>query len=108
MGRTREIVAVLLNNVWHSAIIDLWYANSRILWIKFKVSMVKFCVVVVYGPSEGDVEERDRFWNDMDRILDRVWNGYRLCILGDLNGRIEERMITAEEWWSSVLKGDCL
>ena len=42
---------------------------------------VKVCVVVRYGPIEGDVEERDRFWNDMDRTLDSVWNGYRLCIL---------------------------
>ena len=36
-------------------------------------------MVVEYGPSEGDGEERDRFWNDMDRIVDRVGNGYRLC-----------------------------
>ena len=27
----------------------------------------------------------------MDRILDRVGNGYRLCILGDLNGWIRDR-----------------
>ena len=33
-----------------------------------------------------------RFWNDMDRILDRVENGYRVCILGDLNGWIRDRM----------------
>ena len=32
------------------------------------------------------------FWNDMDRILDRVENGYRLCILIYLNGYIENRM----------------
>ena len=31
------------------------------------------------------------FWNDMDRTLDSVRNGYRLCILGDLNGWIEDR-----------------
>ena len=35
------------------------------------------CVVVGYGPSERDVEERDRFWNDMDSILHRVGNGYK-------------------------------
>ena len=29
--------------------------------------------------------------NDMDRTLDSVGNGYRLCILGDLNGWIEDR-----------------
>ena len=23
----------------------------------------------------------DRFWNDMDRTLDREGNGYRLCII---------------------------
>ena len=35
--------------------------------------------------------ERERFWNDMDRTLDKVGNGYRLRILGDLNGWIEDR-----------------
>ena len=50
---------------------------SRILFIKFRFSKVKVCVVVGYGPNEDD-EERDRFWNDMDRILDRVGKGYRL------------------------------
>ena len=46
---------------------------------------------------------------DMDRILDRVWNGYRLLVLGELANllllELEERMKMAEEWWSSVLKG---
>ena len=35
--------------------------------------------------------ERDRFWNEMDRILDGIGDGYRLCILGDLNGWIGDR-----------------
>ena len=30
-------------------------------------------------------EERERFWNYLDRIADRVVNGYRLSVLGDLN-----------------------
>ena len=48
-------------------------------------------MMVGYGPNEGDGEERDRFWNDMDRIVDRVGNGYRLCTLRDLNGWIGDR-----------------
>ena len=51
-------MGIILNDVWN------------------KVSV---CVVVGYGPNEGDDKERDRFWNDMDRILTSVWNGYRLC-----------------------------
>ena len=44
----------------------------------FKLLRVKVCVVLGYSLNEGDGEERARFWNNMDRILDRVGNGYRL------------------------------
>ena len=65
-------------------------------------------------PNEGNGEERERFWNDLEKIVDRVRNRYRLCVLGDMNGWIgdrmefQERMIMEEEWWSSVLKGGCV
>ena len=42
--------------------------------------------MVVYGPTKEDAEEREKFWNDLDRVADRVSNGYKLCVLGDLNG----------------------
>ena len=43
--------------------------------------------VGVYGvPSVKNIEERDRFWNNMDKTLDSVGNVYRLCILENLNG----------------------
>ena len=45
-------------------------------------------MVVRYSTNEGIGEESERFWNDMDRTMGRVGNGYRLCILGDLNGWI--------------------
>ena len=57
--RAREGVAILLN-VWHSALMDFGYVSSRILCIKFKFSRVEVCVIVGYGPSEGDGEERDK------------------------------------------------
>ena len=58
MGRPRENVAVLLNDVWHSAMIDFGSFSSRILKNKFKFSWIKVCVVVRYGPNEGDGEKR--------------------------------------------------
>ena len=73
--------------------VDFGYVSSRIIWIKFKFSNVKVCVVVGYGSNE-EGEEGDRFWNDMDMNLDSVGNGYRLCILGDLNGWIGDRART--------------
>ena len=69
---------ILLNDMWHSAVMDIGCVSSRILWIKFKFSRVKVCVAVGYGPNEGDDKERERFWNDLDKVVDRVGNGYRL------------------------------
>ena len=38
MERAREGVAVLLNDVWHSAVVKYRCVSSRILWIKLKFS----------------------------------------------------------------------
>ena len=57
------------------------YVSSRVLWVKFKFSRVKVCIVAVYGPNE--VEEREKFWNALDRVVDAVGNGNRLCALGN-------------------------
>ena len=94
MERAREGVTVLLNDVWYSAEIDLGCISSRIMCIKFKFSKVKVCVVLGYSPNEGIGEERERFWNDMDMTVDRVEKWYRLCVLGDLNGWIGDRVRT--------------
>ena len=59
MERAREGVTVLLNDVWHSAVVKYGCVSSRFLWIKFKFSRVKVCVVVWYGPNKGDGEEKD-------------------------------------------------
>ena len=58
MERAREGVAILLKDAWQNAIIDVLCVSSRILWIKFKFSRVKVCMVG-YSPNEGDDEEND-------------------------------------------------
>ena len=68
MERAREAVNVLMNDIWHSEMEKYWCVSSRILWIKFKFYRVKVYVVVAYGPSEGDSEERDfgtTFWTGL-------------------------------------------
>ena len=42
------------------------------------------------NPNEGDSEEKERFLNDLDGIVDRG-DGYRLCTRGDMNGWIGNR-----------------
>ena len=78
--------------------------------------------MVGHVPNEVDGEEMDRFWNDIDRTLDSVGNGYRLCILGDLNGwtgdrtragisgtfRVPGEIGNGRREWSSEQKGECV
>ena len=47
-----EGVAILLNDVCHSPVVDFGCDSSIMLWIKYKFSRVKVCVVVGYGPNE--------------------------------------------------------
>ena len=46
MERDREGVAILLNDVWRSAVVDFGCVNSRILWLKLKFSWIKVGAVV--------------------------------------------------------------
>ena len=85
-------MAILLSDVWHSAMIDFEGVSSRIFWVKFKFSRVKVCVVIWYGLNEGNSEERKRFRNGLDGVLDRVAHGYILCVLEILNLWTGDRM----------------
>ena len=54
-------MAIMLNDVWYSAVVYFGCVSSRILWTKFEFSRDDVSVVVGYDPTEGDGEERDRF-----------------------------------------------
>ena len=50
-----------------------------------------------YGPTEGDGEDWERLWNELDKVVHRVGNAYRLCVLGDLNGLDGDRLALGED-----------
>ena len=50
--RAREGMVVLMTDEWHNAVIGFGCVSSKILWVKFKFSRIKVCVVAVYGPTE--------------------------------------------------------
>ena len=62
MEMAREAVNLLMNNVWHGTVTDFCCVSSSVLWVKFKFSKVKVCVVLrVYSPTERDFEKREKF-----------------------------------------------
>ena len=76
MERAREGVTILLNDVWHSVVIDFGLSSSsqglKFVWWRGITPMKEFM-------KKG-------------RGSRRVGNGYRLCMVGDLNGWIGDRV----------------
>ena len=71
--------------MWHSGVTGFGYFKSRILWVKVKFARVNECVRVSYGPTEGHGGETERFWIDLDMVVDRIGNKCRFDVLEDLN-----------------------
>lgn len=47
---------------------------------------------VTFSPSkECDDKESQTLWNILNGVLDRVSRGFRVTVLGDLNGLIGDR-----------------
>jgi hypothetical protein len=90
--RAREGVAILMSDLWFRSMVKFECVSPRILLVKFKFKKVKVCVVVSYGPSENSEEEEYMtFWNELNDVLDTVSLGFRMIVLGDLNGWIGDR-----------------
>ena len=54
--KSMEGISLLLKDVCYGVAVELGCVSFRILLVKF--SRVKGYIVVVYGPNEGDDEER--------------------------------------------------
>jgi len=93
-GRGKEGVAVLLSDEWYKALVAYKCICSRVMWVKFKFDRVKVCLVVAYGPvNDRSDEEKVRFWNDLGRAMNEIGNGYRVIVMGDLNGWVGDRVV---------------
>ena len=64
-----------MNDFWHSGVVGYRRVCSRHLWLRVRFSKVKLFVVVVYDPTEGDVQQREKFW-----VVDRVGDWCRLYV----------------------------
>ena len=79
--RAREVVAVLMKDEWYSVMTDFGCVSSKVIWVKFKFSLVKICVVVKNSSTEEAIKEMKSFLNYLDRVVDRLCNEYRLCMI---------------------------
>ena len=62
--------------------------NERICTLRLKGKFHNITLINVYAPTEEKIEEKDKFYDDLQRTCDRVPKHNIVMILEDLNAKI--------------------
>ena len=92
-GRAREGVAVLMKEIMWQDMVEYKAVNSRIIWVKVRVSGSLWVFVAGYAPSGSCSEEKRDFWWKVDEVLNGFGREVKVLLLGDLNAKIGRVMI---------------
>ncbi|KAK3540764.1 hypothetical protein QTP86_001600 [Hemibagrus guttatus] len=94
MFYTRTIERVL------SSCITAWFGNCTVLYCKTLQQIVRTAekIIGVSLPSVGcELEEKERFWSELDEVMESIPTGERVVIGADFNGHVGEGNTGDEE-----------
>ncbi|KAK3537277.1 hypothetical protein QTP70_006997 [Hemibagrus guttatus] len=78
--------------------------------LKLEIEGVMLNVVSGYAPQVGcELEEKERFWSELDEVMESTPMGERVVIGADFNGHAEEEVKDIEKktkWWK-LKKEEC-
>ncbi|XP_063543201.1 uncharacterized protein LOC134751686 [Cydia strobilella] len=91
--RACQGVGVVLSARMAECVREFECVNSRLMWIRLKVGMMRIFLVGVYAPvdrgasiSQRVRDERQIFWDELREVLKVCKSNERLVLLGDFNG----------------------
>ena len=65
--------------------------SDRMMYMKLDIDGVMMTVISAYGPQVGCLmEEKDKFWTDLDEVVESIPKEERVVIGADFNGHVEE------------------
>ena len=93
--RAKEGVAIVMSEKWWACVKQCERVSSRLMWVRLKLRKENWVFVCAYAPpvSSGNEAERDQFWSRLDRCLESFGERDNVCLLGDLNARVGNRMV---------------
>ena len=87
----RKGVAVWLHRDIAKSLISYEPINSRVITVTLQAAPVNITIIQVYAPTTTDSEdEHDRFYEDVQRAINRVPRRTALFVMGDFNAKIGE------------------
>uniref|UniRef100_A0A7N8XCY4 Endonuclease/exonuclease/phosphatase domain-containing protein n=1 Tax=Mastacembelus armatus TaxID=205130 RepID=A0A7N8XCY4_9TELE len=87
----RNGVGVILKEDFATNVLEVKRVSDRVMSLKLEVEGVMLNVVSGYAPQVGcELEEKEKFWREMDEVIQGTPSGERVVIGADFNGHVGE------------------
>ncbi|KAK3560002.1 hypothetical protein QTP86_033748 [Hemibagrus guttatus] len=87
----RNGVGVVLKEEFVRNVLEVKRVSDRVMSLKLEIEGVMLNVVSGYAPQVGcELEEKERFWSELDEVMESIPTGERVVIGGDFNGHVGE------------------
>ncbi|KAI5628101.1 hypothetical protein C0J50_8339 [Silurus asotus] len=87
----RNGVGVILKEEYSKRVVEVKRVSDRVMIVKVEVEGMMINVISAYAPQVGcEMEEKERFWSELDEVVDGVPRKERLVIGADFNGHVGE------------------
>ncbi|KAK3525841.1 hypothetical protein QTP70_010897 [Hemibagrus guttatus] len=94
----RNGVGVVLKEEFVRNVLEVKRVSDRVMSLKLKIEGVMMNVVSGYAPQVGcELEEKERFWSELDEVMESIPTGERVVIGADFNGHVDEGNTGDEE-----------
>ncbi|KAK3515046.1 hypothetical protein QTP70_004038 [Hemibagrus guttatus] len=94
----RNGVGVVLKEEFVRNVLEVKRVSDRVMSLKLEIEGVMLNVASGYAPQVGcELEEKERFWSELDEVMESIPTGERVVIGPDFNGHVGERNTGDEE-----------
>ncbi|KAK3565977.1 hypothetical protein QTP86_024229, partial [Hemibagrus guttatus] len=91
-------VGVVLKEEFVRNVLEVKRVSGRVMSLKLEIEGVMLNVVSGYAPQVGcELEEKERFWSELDEVMESIPTGERVVIGADFNGHVGEGNTGDEE-----------
>ncbi|KAK3571553.1 hypothetical protein QTP86_013185 [Hemibagrus guttatus] len=98
VDRKRNGVGVVLKEEFVRNVLEVKRVSDRVMSLKLEIEGVMLNVVSGYAPQVGcELEEKERFWSELDEVMESIPTGERVVIGADFNGHVGEGNTGDEE-----------
>ncbi|KAI5086984.1 hypothetical protein C0J45_24457, partial [Silurus meridionalis] len=85
-------VGVILKEEYSKSVVKVKRVSDRVLIVKVEVEGMMINVISAYAPQVScEMAEKERFWSELDKVVDGVPRNEQLVIGADLNGHVGNR-----------------